>query len=304
MWKASRRDTAWGRGASTMILEHADVEAGDVIGRYRTGRLSAQEAQAFEEHYLECARCLDDLEADDALRGAMRGAAAQDATVLARPLALVAWLARLGRSRQAGVLAGALVVVLVLPLVWQQRRLADLTRERDTARAAAELTGRAARPAASTDREPKPGPDERARLVHDLEHERRARAAAEERLERALQPQANTPIVRLSPLRSLGGAPADRWTVHPGAAWVVLALELPAADYPSYRVHVTRAGDQRQAVWSHAGLVADAEGTLTFAVHASSLPPGDYEAAVEGLDPGGKATPLGRYTLRVVAAPR
>lgn len=293
-----------------MSLEHADVEAGDLIGRYRAGRLAPHEVEAFEEHYLHCAGCLDQLEADAEIGRALRIAAARDAAAVARPLAVVAWLARLGRSRRAAAIVGVLLVTLVLPLTWQQRRLADLARERDAARAArslAETAGRAAAWPAGNAAESAQAQArldaERQQLASELARERRARTALEQRLVRALAPQPNTPIVRLSPLRSLGGAPADRLRLDPGTGWVVLSLELPASDHPAYRVRLTRTGAAQDPVWSHAGLVPNAEGSLALSVHASLLTAGDYEAVVEGLANDGTTVPVGRYTLRVTATP-
>ena len=50
-----------------MGLEHTQIEKADLVGRYRTGRLEAEEAAAFEEHLLSCGACLDALEADTQL---------------------------------------------------------------------------------------------------------------------------------------------------------------------------------------------------------------------------------------------
>lgn len=290
-----------------MILEHEDVEKGDLVARYQAGRLEPLELEAFEEHYLHCARCLDQLEIDQEIGSALRIAAAQDAAAMARPLAVVAWLSRLSRSRQAMALVGALLVAFVLPLTWQQRQLAELRHERDRVPSQTATAGRA--PAAPATDSGATGPStqgdaERARLTDELERERRARAAAEDRLGRTLEPQANTPIVRLSPLRSLGGEPADRLTLDSGSGWVVLALELPASEYASYRVRLRRAGPAVGVVWTHAGLVPSAEGALVVSVHSSLLPAGDYEAVVEGLMPDGRGVPAGRFSLRIVAAAR
>lgn len=290
-----------------MSLEHADVEAGDLIGRYRTGRLDRQEVEAFEEHYLSCAACLDQLDADEEIEHALRIAAARDAAAVVKPLAAVAWLARLGRSRQAAAIASLLFLALVLPFTLQQRRLDELARERDAARAAAASAGQAPAPAAfdaARERESAQRETERQRMAAELARERRSRAELQERLARSLAPQPNTPIVRLSPLRSLGGEPADRLLLAPETGFVVLSLELPSSDYPSYRVRLARTGAAREPVWSQAGLLPNAEGALALSVHASMLGAGDYEAVVEGLAPGGKAVPVGRFTLRVVAPPR
>ncbi len=276
-----------------MSLEHAEVEQADWVGRYRTGRLEADEAAAFEEHLLYCSDCLAQLEADAELSQALRLAAAQDALRTSGPLAALAWLARLRRSRQAVALVGVALVALVLPLTWQQRRVTELTRERDDARAAA---AGPASDVAAAGRARQQAVHEQALLAQQLEGERRSRAALAERLERALAPQANTPIMRLSPLRGIGGAPADRLHLRDGAGWVVLSLELPPADFPSYRVRLKRAGATPRQVLSQDDLRLDPEGSLSLAVHASMLVPGDYEATVLGLPAG---TTAGRFSFRV-----
>ncbi len=275
-----------------MSLEHAEVEQSDWVGRYRTGRLEPEQAAEFEEHLLYCSRCVEQLEADAELSQALRVAAAQDALRMSRPLAVLAWLGRLGRTRQAAALLGALVVALLLPLTWQQRRVAELTRERDAARVAAQP-----RPdAQDAGRARQDALREQARLSEELAAERREHAALAERLERALAPQVNTPIMRLSPLRGLGGPPADRLRLSPGAGWVVLSLELPPADFASYRVRLKRMGRTPRHVLSQDGLRLDAEGSLALAVHASMLLAGDYEALVEGSPVGAVA---GRFSFRV-----
>ncbi len=270
-----------------MSLEHAQVEQSDWIGRYRTGRLEPEQTAAFEEHLLYCSRCVEQLEADVELSQALRLAATQDALRVSRPLAVLAWLGRLGRTRQAAALLGMLAVALLLPLTWQQRRVTELTRERDAARASASQdAGRAHQDALR----------EQARLSEELAAERRSREALVERLERALAPQVNTPIMRLSPLRGLGGPPADRLRLSPEAGWVVLSLELPPADFASYRVRLKRMGRTPRHVLSQDGLRLDAEGSLALAVHASMLLAGDYEALVEGSPAGAVA---GRFSFRV-----
>jgi hypothetical protein len=271
-------------------MEHAAIETTDLVGRYRAGRLGVDETAAFEEHLLHCTRCLDAVECDDALAQGLRMAAAEDALRASRPVAVLAWLARLSRSRQVAALAAALLVALFLPLAWQQQRLSERTRERDAARRAVALSPAPDAHAASAARE---------RLERQLDDEIRSREALAERLERALAPQANTPILRLSPLRGVGGAPADRLHLPKDAGWVVLSLELPPVEYPSYRVRLKRAGAPPAHVLSQDGLTVDAEGSLALAVHASMLVPGDYEASVQGVAPRSTPAAVGRFVFRV-----
>src|SRR5262245_38246330 len=112
-------------------MDHAYVEAQDVVDRYVMGKLSAEEAERFEEHYLSCSECLDRLDLAESMQRGFKRAAGQDVARLAatRQLALVAWLSRLGRSRQMAVLAMAVLVVAVLPAGLALRELGERNRE-------------------------------------------------------------------------------------------------------------------------------------------------------------------------------
>src|SRR5436305_7670054 len=99
-------------------MDHADMEEQQIVDRYVRGTLPAEEVARFEEHYLSCQDCLDKLDLAESMNRGFKRAAGQDAVRVAavvRQLAVVAWLARLGRSRQAAVLVMALLVAVLLP---------------------------------------------------------------------------------------------------------------------------------------------------------------------------------------------
>ena len=93
-----------------MTCEH--VTENELVERYAAGRLDEDEIAAFEEHYLTCARCQDELH----LAAAIRTAAA---TATVRPRAR--WRVWAGGS----ALAAAAVLVL---LIWPTGRRAELER--------------------------------------------------------------------------------------------------------------------------------------------------------------------------------
>lgn len=106
-----------------MRLAHDDIEALGWPELYQQGRLAEPERVAFEQHYLHCARCVELLETDDALRATLRVAAARDALAATRPLAPIAWLSERSRGVQRGVLAAALVGALAVHAwQWQHAR--------------------------------------------------------------------------------------------------------------------------------------------------------------------------------------
>jgi anti-sigma factor RsiW len=54
-------------------MKHDYIVDNDVIGRYRSGQLSAEEVAAFEVHLIECDECCALLDADVALERGLRG---------------------------------------------------------------------------------------------------------------------------------------------------------------------------------------------------------------------------------------
>jgi anti-sigma factor RsiW len=280
-------------------MDHADIDEHHVIDRYVRGTLPAEEAARFEEHYLSCQDCLDRLDLAESMKRGFQRAAGQDAArvTAAHQLALVAWLTRLGRSRQATVLAMMLLVAVLLPWGLSVRRIADRDRELAQTRSALEQER-----AAATSR----GTAETERLRAELEASRRdrerERASAAEQLTQARQPQVNLPILFLNAER--GGPSIDEPTIRlrlpssPG--WIVLAPEIDPPHQSTYHVILRDAGGRE--VWRGGDLRLDERDSLSLSLPSSLLAPGDYTLVVEGLAPGRKPVAAGRFVFRVLPA--
>jgi len=284
-------------------MEHEHIENNHIADRYLQGKLTPEEADRFEEHYLSCPECLGRLEVAERLQRGLKRAAAEDAARLAavRQAGFFAALARLGRSRQAGLAVAALFIVLLLPATLAWREFGRLGRELDQTRealAAREREGKA--PAAPTVVEDRTALDrteaERRRLEDELARERSARAGLEKDLAQARQPQANTPILALSPERSAGEAePTQQVRLTPG--WIVLSLELDAPEYERYRVTLLKGTKE---VWRGDGLEPNAQDSLVVSLPSVILEAGDYAVRVEGTPNGGPPAPVARFTFRAL----
>jgi len=282
-------------------MNHPDIDEHQVIDRYVMGTLPPEEAERFEEHYLSCPQCLDQLALAESMQRGFKRAAGQDVARLAatRQLALFAWLARLGRSRQAAVLAMALlvVVVAVLPGSLALRRLGTVDRElAETSRALKQEKERAAagsRTAAEVEKL-------RAELDasrRDLTQEREARAAAAQQLAQAQVPQPNVPILTLDAMRGGGSStekPNQGLVRPPAGGLAVLTLLLDdQALADTYRVSLRTAGGKE--IWK--GSLERMEGDiLNLSLPGSLLEPGVYTLVVEGT--GGPSS-RSRFTFLV-----
>src|SRR5262245_3916365 len=114
-------------------MDHATIAEQELVERYVRGLLPPEEEAAFEEHFLDCAQCQDDLAMERNLGRGVRAVAAEDAARALAAGGLLAWLARQGRTaRLAGALA-ALALVLV-PALWLASRNRQLERTAEVLR--------------------------------------------------------------------------------------------------------------------------------------------------------------------------
>ncbi|HEV8578378.1 MAG TPA: hypothetical protein VGX68_04790 [Thermoanaerobaculia bacterium] len=281
-------------------MEHSYIEEQQVADRYMMGTLPADEAERFEEHYLSCTECLDRLELAESMQRGFKRAAGEDAARLAaaRQLALVAWLTRLGRSRQMAVLAMAVLVIAILPAGLALREIGERSRELAQTRSALQQERQRAGAGSRNAMQAEKLHAELEASRRELAGERQAHASAVEQLAQARQPQANVPILFLDAERGSAGEPSVRLRLPRAPGWIVLALTVDPPYQPSYRAILRDAGGRE--IWRGGGLRRDERDSLSLSLPSTLLAPGDYTLAVEGLAPGRKPAAAGRFAFRVL----
>ena len=284
-------------------MNHTYIEEQHIADRYVRGNLAAEEAQRFEEHYLSCPECLDRLALAESMERGFKRAAGQDAARLAvgRQLALVAWLTRLGRSRQMAVLSMALFVLAVLPAGLALREVGQRGRELEQTRSVLEqerersATGARSAEAVETLR------SELDASRRDLAAEREARANADQQLAESRKPQVNVPILFFGTDRS---GPQDSEPIDlqlpsaPGSIVLVLPVDPPTPR--PYRVILRDA--RGREIWRGDDLRLDERDSLSLSLPSSLLAPGGYTFAIEGIPLRGKPVAAGRFSFRAQPA--
>jgi len=245
-------------------MDHQIIEAENIVERYVTGRLSAEQSARFEEHYLDCQACIDRVEEAERLdRGLRRLAAAEASKAVIRAGLLGGLLAR-SRSRQAA-LGLMLAVVLLVPTALHFRRTGLLQEELAAAR------------------------HQRDELALQLEDERR--------------PQVNPLLIPLSAFRGAGPGPepAHRIVLPSAPQWIVLLLDPAGSEYPAYRT--TLLGADGSVVWETSEPELSPQGTVDVSLHSTFLSQSEYQFHLEGLPAGGEPVSVARYLLRVTHLP-
>lgn len=137
-----------------------------------------------------------------------------------------------------------------------------------------------------------------ASLERELEMARADRGALEARVQRLAGPHGDARLVPLGVTR--GGEDETAVEVPTGAepGWLVLSVELPAVEYPRYRV--TLVSETGEPLWRGEDLQPGVYDSLLVTVHSDFLPPGEYRLRLEGIEPDGTSSPAGWVRFRIV----
>jgi hypothetical protein len=272
-------------------MEHEQIAEQNVVQRYLMGSLAPEEEELFEEHLLECAECRRQIEWEEDFQGSLHAVAAEEAaraTVVR--VGFLAWLAR-HRALGGWLLSAAVLLLAVLPiagLLREQGRLRDQIARLEAA-APQHPVQPVATPAPTV---PDPG---RQSLEAELRTERDAKTRLAEQIVRLTQPQVNTPIFSLGLVRGTEQT-ATRIDLGRNPEWILLSVELPAEEAPSYRATLITNG---RTVWKGEGLKAGADGTVAIALYSTLLEPGSYKLRLEAVDAKGHGSPAGEIPFRV-----
>ncbi len=280
------RDVPGGRG---LKMDHAYIAENSFVERYHRGLLPPEEEARFEEHFVTCPECMEQLELARGFQRGLQTMAAEDAAKAVVQAGLFAWLARRGRLAQWG-LALAVLAVVAGPLLWSfsLRQTAADWRQRwaGQRQEAADLKGRLAA-------------SERRRSDERRELEAKLAAAREPGARPNLldRPLANLPVVLLTAVRGEPGEPAPAIDLSRAGQPVILAVDVGAEDrFASYRVTITRNGT---VVFRQAGLEPNALETIMITFPASFFSPGEHRLRLEGIR-AGAAEEIGGYPFRAV----
>jgi hypothetical protein len=271
-------------------MDHAYIESNGLVELYHQGALPPDEEARFEEHFVDCAECQEQLEVARGFRRGLKSLAAEDAARAVVAAGLFAWLARRGRLAQWGMALAALLMAAGLPALWL---LAGSQGERRELSAQLEAQRQAGR-----ELERKLGESESRRNEERRGLEAKLAAVKPPEPPRGLAgPLVNTPVFLLAALRSNDGKPVVIDLAKAGDA-LALAVDVGTdLRFATYRASIIRTGGGN--VFEKAGLKPNALEALMITFPSSFFAPGDYRLRVEGVKADGSAVEVGGYPFRV-----
>lgn len=261
-------------------MDHSYVAEHGLIELYHQGLLDPDEEARFEEHFVACAECTEQLELARGLSRGVKAMVAEDATRAVVAGGILAWLARRGRPARLG-LAAALLLLAGLPAFWLWRE---------------------GRRQIAVEQERAKNSEERAEAIQQKlsESERlrqQERRAAEQRLAEAAReaPWIDVPVFLLTVVR---GEPGETARID---AKDRFSLAVDAGGDPrftSYRVTIEDAAGR--PAFAQAGLHPNALEVLMITFSGDYFAPGEYRLRVEGVLADKTTERIGTYAFRVV----
>jgi hypothetical protein len=293
-------------------MNHRQIEQFDIIDRYLLGKLLAEEARSFEEHFVDCPQCVARLQMTKNFLQDLRHVAASEAWQHEprraargfRPL----WqtLAR----RPFAVVAGCLLIVAVAAAVYVINYTHRLRAEAAQAtRLAEQWQGRyedERQSAAAADLRRQEAESQQAEQVRALEarlkDEQALRAAMAADGYRQTPTGGDLPTFLLEAVRGADANASEKVVTVPRSA-PVFALTMGLEDGETYeKYRGTILDDHHRRVWRGA-LKAGEHNSLTAYFHLDGFRPGHYVMVVEGLKQPGGPQPIDNYPFHLIKAP-
>jgi hypothetical protein len=292
-------------------MDHKHINDFDLVDRYLKGRLAPEETAEFEEHFVDCPRCVDQL---NTTRGLIDGlhvvASEQTSALLSYELKRQSWASRLLSSRKSLTLAAAVLLLAALAggvSVYNQVQISRVEAAQARSSSAEwerryeeELQSAAIAEMARQDSER----DLKTKIAQSqsgLKNGEKLTTGERDDHGRLKSPQINVATFLLHSTRAsdrTNGSPNEIIVPRPPANFVV-SVELEGEKgYKAYRMTIL--GERGEFIWQASGFTRDRYNSLSVLFDSAFFRAGDYSLTLEGAAADGSTSLIGTYSFRVV----
>lgn len=244
---------------------HREIEDQEIIERYVRNLLTAEERQAFEEHFFGCDECFERVQITERFVAGLDDAGNRgllDSAPSASGAPVRTWGSWMFPAFAASsCLAVALAVVAGWTLFFQMPALRQQLNQASA----------------------------------DVSTQREAIAVLQRQMSAAAQAETNVPLVMLQATRD-AQAPPNEIVLPAGAAHLVLWVEVPAKNIRSFQLRVETKNHEPLVTLDH--LERNSYGALAASLPATQLQPGELRIMLRAEEPP-TASLLAEYKLRI-----
>jgi len=283
-------------------MNHEYINEFNVIDQYVLGHLTANEAEEFEDHFVDCPACVEQLNVTKNLVQGLKGLAVQETLERERVSASSGWGRKLlvPNRLSAAIALSSIVLVGVLTFVGF-RRFTQLEAELRQTRQAASISRQEHQSSlaatAETERQALATRQQLAQRVDELERKLKEDRRTQSSVPYSGTSDVNFPIFALvSAVR--GQAPPPTEIALPASS-SRFALSIPIEDTRDFSVYRVAILDQKgRTVWRRNGFRLDQYRSLSLSLNSNLLSPGTYDLTVEALTPPNSWNTVGNYPFR------
>jgi hypothetical protein len=279
-------------------MDHQHIRENNVVSLYLMGKLPEEGRAQFEEHFVDCQQCLDEMELTNDLRAGLKQVTKEDGLSKENN-----WVSQRGRAAW-----------LKAPTLWQPRLLAYAGLLFAVSLTAVFFAG--ARYHRSELAETK-------RLLDDSQRRYAEERQTSENLEKQLQASADkagdqkagdqqpqsllaslqpAPLFFLSATRGADdgkSTPANHIEVSTTSPWIVLSLEFERdPEFQSYRARLINT--EGNVLWSAEKIMPPPSDAIAISLPSGLLSKGDYALVLDGLTSAGRYVPAAHFSFRAI----
>ena len=287
-------------------MNHDYIKEFNLVDQYLLGKLAVDEAEEFENHFIDCSECAEQLNITRSFIHDLKGLVVEE-TLLSRnkpaPVTRRWYFQQLVPIRSwAVVIACGCIVLAAVFAFFAFRRMgqleAQLRQAKEDVSAIREQYQRGLETAAASEKQHQEVRQELVQRLDELDQRLKTEGTVKQSSGRqSAAPEVNFPIYALVSVARTQAAPVE---IAPPASSSRFALSVPVEDRREFTVYrVTIVNQQGTTVWQRSGFRPDAYHALSLSLNSNFLAPGTYDLKVEGLTQPNQWNTVGSYPFRV-----
>lgn len=297
-------------------MDHKQIDQFNLIDRYLMGKLLAEEAAGFEEHFVDCPECVARLQTTKNFLRDLRFVAVEQASQIGRrqPSRPSRHFLQTLSRRPLALAVACLLIAIVLGsaffLVDYTRRLrAEVNQAKSLSEQWQRRYEDERQSTDSADRRHQETETQRAEQLRALEarlkdeEAQRTKMAAE--LSRWMRPEGNQPIFILNSGRRSGQNAAEainKFSLPRSATMFAFSISLEGESrYETFRIKIV--DDHQRLIWKNRRLTPEQSDSLSVILNSNLFQPGHYSLIVEGVKKAGGGAIVGNYPFLISKTP-
>jgi hypothetical protein len=287
-------------------MNHDYIKEFNLIDQYLLGKLAVDEAEEFENHFIDCSECAEELNVARSFIQDLKGLVVEETLLSGNRLTpTTRWwhFQQLVPVRSWAVaIACCGIIVAGLFAFFAYRRVgqleAQLRQAQEDASVIREQYQRGLETAAASEKQHQQDKQELGQRLDELSQQLKTGGKINEPSGRqSVAAEVNFPIYALVSVARTQAAPVE---IAPPASSSRFALSIPVEDRADFSVYrVTIVNQQGTTVWQRSGFRPDAYHALSLSLGSSFLSPGLYDLKVEGLIRPDQWNTVGSYPFRI-----